>query len=1451
MAVPISGNSFLWLPSSFVGANAGLDVLKLEDIEYVDLVFEKNTAFGTDTAPDTNDTDGVEIYQGGWRNGQPEGEGRYTWADQSYYLGSWHRGEKHGWGKYAWPNGATYLGEWKSNTIHGYGTLSSPDGSRYQGYFANNLREGIGTRWYANGDRLEGIWKANLPNGPGRYVFKLPYGSGVNEYNGELRGGKFEGQGTFKWTSGHRYDGEYKGGVPHGIGVWTWPDGSTYEGFWEGGVRHGVGVFRPWSGVTTSMTRQQYHRHTTTTTTAAAAVTTVVDGSSIPTIEATPTTPTTTPPSTPLGGVYSSTTTHHRRPTEAAIAELTGEVGHVYACEFQHGELVQEEAIQPEDLVAVFGQAFSKHALGVVRGVAGGGKRLMRGRSRGGGGSRRREDRMGETIFKGSRSYDLMLNLQLGIRYTLATLSKLPPPDRLLPQHFDEKVWLKFPRQGSELTPPHPSQDFKWKDYASHVFRHLRSLFAISNSEYILSTCGDHALRELASPGKSGSVFFVSQDERFIIKTMRKEEVKLLLRALPEYHAHVAAHPDTLLTRFYGVHRIQPAGGRKVRFVVMNNIFATALPFHEKYDLKGSTYRRTAGPAPKPGTVLKDLDLKACFHLRGEELKRLQGQLEADASFLEAMNVMDYSLLLGVHYRGRNTSARSGSGGGGGGGGGANATTHTTTRMHPSTITTTTTAGVSGNNALNIPKSIAEERDEGEEEFHDARIDDQDGALVYYDLLGKGRTEEEREEGGGIEINGNSSSSLHRRPLPPPSSPTSTMTTGAWSTDGDEHASKGTIKPGVGGEGDDELTTRTHSLTSRAALSQMKASHRRRQSGMLGRFLAWRKDVKEKTRQRADQANAHVVPPPDASSGVGVGAPVPVPPPAADVAPVKGGGLLAPPTTPTNAAATQRGFVIPQQQQQRNYETQQQKLNNNNNEDEQQQRFSRHRRTTSATARLGSTPTLPPTTTTTTKVTKSAAKITQSQDKPAVYTRTFSAKTLPTNDSSKPKKSMLHRGETYSERLTAQHAALVASLASWSFNQSSSKAPNTPTDRTSIANDGDGKTSSQQHPHQRQFSSSLDSELMWRATTATIPDLDYDDAYIVGNPHPPMTSTIDAPGTPPTAKAADVIVSSTNRAALFENNNNTMRVGVVAALSTTSSPLDQRPSPFLSLQDTEQSKILHQGQDQPPSGDDVTTTPTKKATKKKKDRGLLPPTLWQDYDVNDPEAEATISRMSGRLKRPIDDRLARDLLRLARYKMLDPGGGGGRVPTAVLAARHLKTNSTTSARASNNNGTDNNNSNNNDDNDDEDSSTGLKSSWMSQSLSRHLPATAIPLLDLESVPSSSSSSLKMKKKKGEGKSSSEAGAGSPGQALSGRLYYGNNENNNADEQHQHQSTQEKEQVTLFLGIIDWLQPYNARKRVEHGLKSVVLDSRAISVCEPRSYARRFMGMVHRVFQPYS
>jgi 1-phosphatidylinositol-4-phosphate 5-kinase len=60
-------------------------------------------------------------------------------------------------------------------------------------------------------------------------------------------------------------------------------------------------------------------------------------------------------------------------------------------------------------------------------------------------------------------------------------------------------------------------------------YRNLREMFKIDTADYMISISGSDALRELSSPGKSGSIFFLSQDDRFMIKTLQKSEVQVLI----------------------------------------------------------------------------------------------------------------------------------------------------------------------------------------------------------------------------------------------------------------------------------------------------------------------------------------------------------------------------------------------------------------------------------------------------------------------------------------------------------------------------------------------------------------------------------------------------------------------------------------------------------------------------------------------------------------------------------------------------------------------------------------------------------------------------------------------------------------------------------------------------------------------------------------------------------
>lgn len=113
----------------------------------------------------------------------------------------------------------------------------------------------------------------------------------------------------------------------------------------------------------------------------------------------------------------------------------------------------------------------------------------------------------------------------------------------------------------------------------------------------------------------------------------------------------------TYLPRFYGLHRWKPEYGRNVRFVVMNNVFATSVGLDKRFDLKGSTLGRRASAADRakgPRAILKDMDLldgNYKMRLGKARKKAFLDQIRSDCHLLMALKIMDYSLLLGIHYR--------------------------------------------------------------------------------------------------------------------------------------------------------------------------------------------------------------------------------------------------------------------------------------------------------------------------------------------------------------------------------------------------------------------------------------------------------------------------------------------------------------------------------------------------------------------------------------------------------------------------------------------------------------------------------------------------------------------------------------------------------------------------------------------------------------------------------
>jgi Phosphatidylinositol-4-phosphate 5-Kinase len=112
-------------------------------------------------------------------------------------------------------------------------------------------------------------------------------------------------------------------------------------------------------------------------------------------------------------------------------------------------------------------------------------------------------------------------------------------------------------------------------------------------------------------------------------------------------------NPNTMITRFFGMYRVKLYHLRRnVKFVIMNSVYFTDKYLQSFYDLKGSVVGRDA----KPGqTVKKDNDLRRglpedALSLSPPVRSRVRKQLEDDCAFLQAMGVMDYSMLVGVHH---------------------------------------------------------------------------------------------------------------------------------------------------------------------------------------------------------------------------------------------------------------------------------------------------------------------------------------------------------------------------------------------------------------------------------------------------------------------------------------------------------------------------------------------------------------------------------------------------------------------------------------------------------------------------------------------------------------------------------------------------------------------------------------------------------------------------------
>lgn len=212
----------------------------------------------------------------------------------------------------------------------------------------------------------------------------------------------------------------------------------------------------------------------------------------------------------------------------------------------------------------------------------------------------------GNLVMYAHNNFTLVANMMIGIKKAADSVLEYPEirqEDFEIISKFYIVPWAVLDSEENMTK----FKNCKFIDYAPQVFYNIRRLFKVKTQEYTTALGPQQLLAayrgnfmgftELASTGKSGSFFYYSYDSKYILKTISEEEFHFLRKILPSYYKHLKNHPDTLITRFYGCHKIifyKSGIGRstKFRFIIMNNVFSSGQRIHSRYDLKGSTVGR-------------------------------------------------------------------------------------------------------------------------------------------------------------------------------------------------------------------------------------------------------------------------------------------------------------------------------------------------------------------------------------------------------------------------------------------------------------------------------------------------------------------------------------------------------------------------------------------------------------------------------------------------------------------------------------------------------------------------------------------------------------------------------------------------------------------------------------------------------------------------------------------
>ena len=143
-------------------------------------------------------------------------------------------------------------------------------------------------------------------------------------------------------------------------------------------------------------------------------------------------------------------------------------------------------------------------------------------------------------------------------------------------------------------------KEIRCTEYAPDVFAYIREKLDGITTEKLKEFLNPHDLDNVKAikkagegMGKSGSFFFFSKCDEFLIKTMTMSDFNAFFKMFMHWFKYLAHNPDSLLARIYGVFQVDMEGQEPQYLLLMGNTKKISSDFICKmYDLKGSLVSR-------------------------------------------------------------------------------------------------------------------------------------------------------------------------------------------------------------------------------------------------------------------------------------------------------------------------------------------------------------------------------------------------------------------------------------------------------------------------------------------------------------------------------------------------------------------------------------------------------------------------------------------------------------------------------------------------------------------------------------------------------------------------------------------------------------------------------------------------------------------------------------------